>query len=133
EVLVQAPFSPAAGTYTVSHGPIRETHAFEAPDGSAVLEIPIESADVPNLNVTIEMVGAAPRTNDDGTVAEAAPPRPAYATGEISLPVPPVERTLTVTATPAATELEPGADTSVTVAVTGSDGARVEGADVALV
>jgi uncharacterized protein YfaS (alpha-2-macroglobulin family) len=133
ELLVQAPFAPATGTYVLSHGPIRETHTFEAEDGSAVLQIPIGSADVPTLNVSIEMVGTASRTNDDGTPAPDAPPRPAFATGQIALPVSTIERTLTVTATPAAEALEPGTDTSVTVAVVGPDGAPVAGADVALI
>jgi uncharacterized protein YfaS (alpha-2-macroglobulin family) len=132
ELLVQAPFAPATGSYTLSHGPIRETHTFESEDGSAVLQIPIGAADVPTLNVSIEMVGTAPRTDDDGTPAPDAPPRPAYATGQIALPVSAIERTLTVTATPAAAALEPGTDTSVTVAVAGPDGAPVAGADVAL-
>ena len=38
-----------------------------------------------------------------------------------------------MTATPAAEQLEPGASTSVTVAVDGPDGAAVEGAGVALI
>src|SRR5690606_10374345 len=59
ELLVQAPFAPATGVYTVVHGQIRESHTFTADDGSAVLEIPIGAADVPNLSVEIEMVGTA--------------------------------------------------------------------------
>ncbi|HWL44505.1 MAG TPA: alpha-2-macroglobulin family protein [Ilumatobacter sp.] len=133
ELLVQAPFAPATGTYTVLHGPIRETRAFSTDDGSAVLRIPIGADDVPTLTVSVEMVGVAPRTNDDGTPAPDAPARPAYASGRIALPVSLAERTLDVTAVPADDALEPGAETSVTVTVTGPNGAPVEGAGVALV
>jgi len=133
ELLVQAPFAPATGVYTVVRGAIREAHTFEAPDGSAAITIPIDDADVPELTLEIEMVGTAPRLDDAGNPAPDAPDRPAFATGRITLPVPPVSRALTVTATPAAEAVEPGADTSVTVAVTGPDGQAVVGADVAVV
>ena len=59
--------------------------------------------------------------------------RPAYASGEIRLRVPPSQRTLEVTATPAAATVKPGAATSVTVQVNDADGAPVENADVLLV
>ena len=59
ELLVQAPFSPAHGVMTIVRGGIVSYAAFEAEDGSAVLEIPIEDAHVPNLSVVVEMVGSA--------------------------------------------------------------------------
>lgn len=133
ELLVQAPFSPAHGVVMVVRGGIVSYSAFEAEDGSAVLEIPIEDAHVPNLSVTVEMVGNAPRTADDGTPLPDAPARPAYATGELALRIPPVTRALAVTATPADAELEPGDATTVTVQVAGPHGTPVEGAEVAVV
>ena len=133
ELLVQAPFAPASGTYTVLHGPVRGTYSFDAPDGSAVLEVPITGDDVPTLTVSVQMVGTAPRTNDDGSAADGAPRRPAYATGRIALPVSLAARTLDVTAVPADDTLEPGAETSVTVTVAGPDGAPVADAGVAVV
>ncbi len=133
-LLVQSPFGPASGLATITRGPIVSTQAFDAADGSAVVEIPIDEAWTPGVTVQVDLVGTAPRTNDDGTPADGAtPPRPAFATGTIDLKIPPVTRALTVTATPAATDLSPGAGTTVTVAVAGPDGAPVAGADVALV
>ncbi len=133
ELLVQAPFAPASGLVTVVRNGILSSEVFDAPDGSAVLTVPIDEAHVPNLGVEVEMVGAAERLADDGTPLPDAPPRPAFASGRIDLSIPPVSRTLDVTATPAAPTLGPGEDTSVTVAVAGPDGRPVEGAQVALV
>ena len=133
ELLVQAPFAPASGLMTVIKRGIVSTQRFDAADGSAVLQIPVDDGDVPNLVIQIDMVGTAPRTADDGAPLPDSPPRPAYATGQITLAVPPVTRALTVTATPAADAVVPGTDTSVTVQVTGPDGAPVSDATVAVV
>jgi uncharacterized protein YfaS (alpha-2-macroglobulin family) len=133
ELLVQAPFAPASGLVTVMHNGVVSTQSFAAEDGSAIVEIPIDESSIPNLNVQIEMVGSTPRVADDGTPATDAPARPAYAGGTISLDVPPVTRTLSVTTTPAADALEPGASTSVTVDVLDAAGTPVAGANVAVV
>ncbi len=133
ELLVQAPFAPAHGIATVIHGGIVSTESFEAPDGNAVVQIPIEETYLPNITVQIDMVGAAERTADDGSQVSDAPKRPAYATAQIGLSVPPITKTLQVTATPASDAVKPGDDTSVTVEVLGPDGEPVSGADVALV
>ena len=133
ELLVQAPFAPASGLMTVVHRGIVSTQRFDAADGSAVLQIPIDDGDIPNLVVQIDMVGTTARTADDGTPLPDSPPRPAFATGQITLSVPPVTRALTVTATPAADAVAPGTDTSVTVQVLGPDGAPVSDAAVAVV
>ncbi|MDW3216793.1 MAG: alpha-2-macroglobulin family protein [Ilumatobacteraceae bacterium] len=133
ELLVQAPFAPASGIVTIARGGIVSTESFEAEDGSAVLEIPIDDAFVPNVEIQIDMVGASTRVDDDGVAQPDLPEQAAFATGRIGLSIPPVTRALDVVATPADTELEPGQDTSVTVAVTDADGTAVSGADVAIV
>ncbi|TVR23201.1 MAG: hypothetical protein EA389_12780 [Ilumatobacter sp.] len=133
ELLVQAPFAPATGLVTVMRGGIVSTSTFGADDGSAVIEVPIESSYVPNVTVQIDMVGSADRTADDGTPLPDVPDRPAYATTQIDLAVPPISRALAVTATPAEAAVEPGTDTSVTVEVRDADGNAVSGANVALV
>jgi uncharacterized protein YfaS (alpha-2-macroglobulin family) len=133
ELLVQAPFAPAYGIVTTSHHGIETTEAFEAEDGSAVIEIPITDEHFPNLTVLVDMNGSSPRTDDDGNLVDGVPPRAAFATGSIDLPVPPAARTLDVAVEPAAEAVEPGDDTSVTVRVTDAAGEPVAGADVALV
>jgi alpha-2-macroglobulin len=133
ELLVQAPFAPAYGIVTTSHHGIETSKAFDAEDGSAVIEIPITDEHFPNLTVLVDMNGSAPRTDDDGNPVDGVPPRPAFATGAIDLPVPPTARTLDVAVEPAADAVEPGDDTSVTVRVTDADGEPAAGADVAVV
>ena len=133
EILVQAPFAPAYGLLTVVRGGVISTETFEAEDGSAVLRVPIEDEYVPNLTIQVDMVGASERFADDGTPLLDIPERPAFAVGQIDLSIPPVSRTLDVTATPAAAEVDPGDETSVLVTVLGPDGEPVSGADVAVV
>jgi uncharacterized protein YfaS (alpha-2-macroglobulin family) len=133
QLLVQAPFAPATGLVTITQLGILGTQAFDAEDGSAVVEIPVVDAHVPDITVQVDMVGSAERADDDGTPRPDLPRRPAFATGTIRLSVPPVTRALDVVATPATPEAGPGDDTSVTVSVTGPDGAPVAGAGVAIV
>lgn len=132
-LLVQSPFGPASGLATIIRGSIVASQPFDADDGSAVVEVPIDEAWTPGVTVQVDLVGTAPRTDDDGRPVDGAPPRPAFATGTVDLKIPPVTRALTVTATPAAAALSPGVGTTVTVAVAGPDGRPVAGAGVALV
>jgi alpha-2-macroglobulin len=133
ELLVQVPFDATSGLATVSHADIVSSEAFAIEGGSAVIEVPIDEASVPGLTVQVDVIGTATRTADDGTPLPDAPPRPAFATGQIALDVPPLTRALTVTASPAAAQLDPGTDTSVTVTVAGPDGQPAANAEVALV
>ncbi len=133
EILVQSPFTPAEGLMTVARSGILYTERFRVEDGSAVLEVPIEAEHIPNLNVQVDVVGAAARTDDQGEAVEGIPPRPAYATGQITLQIPPLQRTLSLDLTPEARELEPGAETTVQVTLRDSSGEPVSGAEVAVV
>lgn len=133
EVLVQSPFSPAEGLLTVSRSGILSTERFTIEDGTTTLQIAIEDAHIPNLNIQVDLSGAAPRTDETGEPIADVPPRPAYATGSLMLAIPPVSRELTVKLEPASTELEPGVETSVVVNVTDATGEAVADAEVALV
>ena len=135
QLLVQSPFAAGQGTITVARaGKIISTIQFVVADGSAVVAVPLADTDIPGLDLTIEVVGAAPRTADDGTTIVAdAPTRPAFATGAITLEVSLATRTLTVTATPASATVLPGGDTQVDVDVTDSAGAAVQGSQLAVI
>src|SRR6185503_17934146 len=61
------------------------------------------------------------------------PKRPAFASGEINLSIPPVNRRLNVAATPRDSVLEPGAETWVDVEVKDANGRAVAGTDTAVV
>ncbi len=133
EILVDSPFSTGTGLLVIAHNEIIELRTFEITDHAAVLEVPISDDHVPELALQVEIVATTPRTADDGTVLEDIADRPAYASGQIRLRVPPAQRTLDVKVTPAASSVKPGAATSVTVQVNDADGDPVDNADVLLV
>ena len=133
EILVDSPFSTGTGLLVIAHNEIIELRTFEITDHAAVLEVPISDDHVPELTLQVEIVATTPRTADDGTVLEDIADRPAYASGQIRLRVPPAQRALDVTVTPAASSVKPGAATSVTVQVNDADGEPVDNADVLLV
>lgn len=133
EILVQSPFSPAEGLLTVSRSGTLYTRAFRIEDGTAVVRIPIESAHIPNLNIQVDLVGSAPRTNDQGDPLPDAPARPAFARGQLSLSIPPLERTLTLAVSPDQPALEPGGQTTLNLRLTDSLGRPVADAELAVV
>lgn len=133
KVLVQSPFTPAEGLLTVSRSGILYTTRFLIEDGIATLNIPIEEEHIPNLEIQVDLVGSAPRTDDKGETLDNVPPRPAFAVGTLSLSIPPQQRTLSLQVTPAQTELEPGTETSLTVSVKDARGLPVSDAELAVV
>ncbi|HSR35464.1 MAG TPA: alpha-2-macroglobulin family protein [Anaerolineae bacterium] len=133
EILVQSPFSPAEGLLTVSRSGILYTEPFEIIEDTVTLQVPIEEAHIPNLHVQVDLVGAAPRTDDQGEPVAGAPPRPAYASGQLDLSIPPLQRTLSLAVTPREVELEPGGETTIDLVLTDADGRPVPGAELAVV
>ena len=133
EILVDSPFASATGLLTIAHNQIIEFRTFEIADHAAVLEVPITDDHVPELAVQVEIVSTTERTADDGTSLDGVPHRPAYASGQALLRVPPLLRTLDVTAEPASTVVEPGAAASIAVEVNDAGGDPVEGANVLLI
>ena len=131
-LLVQAPFATGEGLMTVSRNGLRDTQQFHVADGTAIVEVAIADTDVPQLSLGFEVVGSTTRTADDGTPVDGAPPRPAYAVGALTLSVPPAARTLDVSVTPRDTELVPGGETTIDVAVHDASGAPVAGAEFAV-
>ena len=132
-VLVQAPFSNGQGLLTVARSGILYTENFALDGGTATLEIPITEAYLPNVNIQVDVNGSAPRLDDKGRPMEGAPAQPAYATGSLSIDIPPLSRALTVEITPDTTNLEPGAESGVAVKVVDAAGAPVAGAELAIV
>jgi uncharacterized protein YfaS (alpha-2-macroglobulin family) len=133
EILVQSPFSPAEGLLTVTRSGILYTERFVIEEGTITLKVPIEEKHIPNLNIQVDLVGSAPRLDDNGEVVEEAPPRPAYATGTLNLTIPPLQRTLSLEINPRETELAPGEDTTIDVLLTDATGEPVPDAELAVV
>ncbi len=133
ELLVQSPFSPAEGLLTVARNGFLATERFTVTDGTAILRVPIEEGNVPNIVVQVDLNGAAVRVDDKGEPMPDLPLRPAFATAQLSLPVPPVNRTLTLAITPEETALAPGKETAIDLVATNAAGEPVEGAELVVV
>ncbi|HEX7314335.1 MAG TPA: DUF6049 family protein [Pyrinomonadaceae bacterium] len=133
EILVQAPFTPAEGIMTLRRSGLVRTEHFRMDGPSHTLRVPVEETYTPNVYVQVDLVGAAARADDKGQTDEKLPKRPAFATGSISLSVPPLARRLLVTATPRDKAVEPGGETTVAVEVKDATGRPVEGGELAVV
>lgn len=135
EILVQSPFFPAEGVLTLRRSGLLHSERFSLNEPSTTIRIPIQEGHIPNLHVQVDLVGAAKRTGDaaSGEAASSLPDRPAYAMGELNLAVPPLDRTLTVEATPKDEKLAPGGSTTLDVTVLDAAGQPVEGAELAVV
>ncbi|KAA3645374.1 MAG: hypothetical protein DWQ07_12970 [Chloroflexi bacterium] len=133
KILVQSPIVPAEGLLTVSRSGILYTERFEIQEGSITLEIPIEDVHIPNLHVQVDVVGASPRTDDEGNPLPDVPDRPAYARGQLNLNIPPAERTLILEVELLETELSPGERTSLDLRLTDVKGEPVAGAELAVI
>lgn len=133
EVLVQAPFFPAEGVVTIRRSGLVSTERFNMNSASHTLKIPINDTYVPNIHVQVDLVGAAARTDDAGNVQTNLPKRPAFASGELNLMVPPLKRKLAMTVTPRDKALEPGGETTVDVTLHDAAGNPVAGGEVAVI
>lgn len=133
EILVQSPFVPAEGILTIRRSGLLSTERFTMNESSYTLRVPIAEAMTPNIVVQVDLVGAAVRVDDKGEALPSLPKRPAFASGEIKLEIPPVRRRLSVTATPRETVLEPGAETLIDVEVKDVQGRGVPGTDTAVI
>ncbi len=133
QLLVRAPFYPATGLLTLRRNGIVASEEFALTEATTVLRVPIKDAYTPNLHAHVSLVGAAARTDAQAQTDPQLPKRPAYASGELNLSVPPRARKLTVKAVPGATTLEPGGRTDVNVEVRAANGEPVANSDVAVV
>ncbi|HLO17912.1 MAG TPA: alpha-2-macroglobulin family protein, partial [Anaerolineales bacterium] len=133
QILVQSPFTPAEGLLTVNRSGILYTTRFQIENGSATLNIPIEEKYIPNVNIQVDIVGSAPRMNDQGEALTKVSPRPAYASGQLNLSIPPLQRTLSLQAIPEQSKLEPGGETTLNVTVKDAKGLPVPDAELTVV
>ncbi|HWR65203.1 MAG TPA: Ig-like domain-containing protein [Bellilinea sp.] len=133
EILVQSPFSPAEGLLTVSRSGFLYTTRFQLENGSTTLKVPILAEYIPNLNIQVDLVGSAPRMDDAGEPLKGVPPRPAFATAQLNLKIPPLQRSLTLDVQPDVEQLEPGGETTLQIKLTDAAGAPVADAELAVV
>jgi len=146
QILVQAPFYPAEGVMSLRRSGILKSERFRMDGPTYTLRVPIEEAWTPNVHVQVDLIGAADRdagsadvspapSPSRGTIRAGAPQakRPAYASGELNLSIPPLTRMLNVTATPRDKTLEPGGDTVINVEAKDATGNAVRDSEIAVV
>ena len=133
EILVQAPFSPAEGVVTWRRSGIVKSERITLAGATTVIKVPVDDTMTPNMHVQVDLVGAAARVDDKGAPDPALPKRPAYAVGQINLPVPPKQRTLNVVVAPAAPKLAPGESTRIALEVRDAQGKAVGDAEAAVI
>ncbi len=123
EILVQAPFAPAEGQLTLRRSGLLKTERFQMKEATTILKVPIEEGYVPNLHLTVDLVGST----KIGKTSQ-----PAYASGSLNLSVPPLARTLEVEVKPVHPATDPGSKTSLEVVVKDAQGKPLPNAEVAL-
>lgn len=129
QVLVQLPFWPARGVLTVRREGIVRTQSVSSDGPTFTVPVRVEEGDVPGLHLQLDVVG----TRDGAGQPQPTARGTDFASGSVTLAVPPGARTLQLVATPADTVLVPDAPTSVAVQVRDAAGRPVRDAEVALV
>ncbi len=133
KISVSSPWSPAEGLVTVRRSGLVREHTIHLDGPSTTVEVPIDEGMIPGVTVQVDLVGSAPRRDEDGAIDPDLPRRPAFATGSVALDVPPRQRTLALKVEPKVSKIEPGGSTTVEVRVADADGRPVANAEVALV
>ncbi|MGI8544087.1 MAG: alpha-2-macroglobulin family protein [Aridibacter sp.] len=133
EILVLAPFTPAEGVLTLRRDGIVETRRFTITDSSITLKIPLKEEYLPNIHAQVDLVGNAPRTNDDGEVNPKLAERPAFASGSLNLSISTESRELKVEAEPVDKTLAPGGNTNIDLTVKDYRGEPVANTEVAVI
>ncbi len=134
QILVQAPFYPAEVAMTLRRSGIVKVERFRIEGPTYTLRVPIEDAWIPNVHVQVDLVGTEERNAfgvQNGSAVEKR--RPAFASGEINLSIPPLSRTLNVIASPRETTLEPAGNTIIDVEIKDASSKPVGNSEVAVV
>ena len=128
-LLVVAPFAPAEALVTLRRAGLVREQRLRIEEASREIEVKVEEGFTPNVHVHVALVGAAARdASSPGT-----PARPAFASGEVDLPVPPRERTLLVEVKPREAALAPGGETVVDLALRDAAGRPAVNAEATIV
>ena len=131
KLLVVPPFAPAEGVLTLRRSGLVREQRFTIAAGSETLAIPIEDGFTPNVQVQVDLVGTAPREGAAGL--RQAPARPAFASGHLSLEVPPRARALALAVTPREPALAPGGETVLDLSLKDAAGAPAANGEAAVV
>ncbi len=133
KLLILAPWPDATGELTVAREGVLWRKPFVTGGRTATVEIPIEDAHTPNLVAHVALVGQAPRKGANGLPDPKLPPRPAFASNEISLAVPPNHRVLQVQVAPQDPDATPGQKTALVLTVVDAQGKPAANAELLVV
>ncbi len=133
ELLVAAPFAPAEGVLTLRRGGLVKLQRFHLDKKTDTLKVKLDPAWIPDVVAQVDLLGERVRKGENGEPDPSLPKRPAAASGETTLSVPPKDRSLDIVVTPAHKALSPGGSTRIGVVVRDAAGQPVPGAAVALV
>jgi alpha-2-macroglobulin len=133
KLLVMSPFDAGTGLMTVVAGAKAESTTFTLRDGSVVVEVAITDAHIGGAAITIDLAGQAPRRRDDGTPDPDQETRPAFASGNVVLPVDATTKQLDVEVAATETTTTPGAASTIAVEVRNPDGTPASEADVVVI
>jgi hypothetical protein len=111
-ILVPAPFAESRGLVTIERGRIIEHRLTDFPTNSTVLEVPITSAHIPNIFVSVALF--KPATADN--------PVPSLKVGYIELEVANDEKQVSISIEPSAERAHPRDTVSYTITTTDSAG-----------
>jgi hypothetical protein len=128
-ILVQLPFWPARGLLTLRREGIVRTVPIASDGPTVAVTVPVEEADIPNLHVQVDVVGAHDREGQRQPTARGTD----FASGATVLRVPPGPRTLRVAVAPEDSVQTPDSRGSVDVEVRDAAGRPVGEAEVAVV
>jgi hypothetical protein len=126
-ILVRTGFLPSVGLLTTRANGIVGVREVRLQGATTTLLVPITEADIPNVNLQLDLVGATEGRRGEGARGVL------YATGNADLSVPPATRSLVVKPLPRDSTLAPDAATEVGVEVRDAAGRPVANAEVALV
>lgn len=133
KLLVMAPFAPAEGVLTLRRQGLVEVRRFSLSEASTVLDVPIDAKFTPNLHARVDIVGADVRDDEKGDPDPSLPKRPALASGQVALMVPPVDRSLAIAVEPASRFAKPGTTAQVALDVKDAEGKPVSNARLAVI
>ena len=132
KLLIQAPFKDAEGLLLVSHNGLVTEQRFTMQGNSHTVELALKPEWLPNVNLTVNLLGQTARQTADGK-ATTLPPRPAMASAEFSLKITNTERKLAVKVQPQKEALAPAEETAISVQIQDDKGQPVANAEVALI
>jgi alpha-2-macroglobulin len=133
EILVAAPFAPAEAVLSLRRDGIVHLERFRLEKKTQTVRVKLDAAWVPNVVAAVDLVGARERENESGAPDASLPKRPAAASGDTTLTIPPKDRTLDIRIKPAKKALEPGGSTTISLDVSDASGHPVPNASLALV